>query len=276
MSKLLINESPMQVLPSLASAIGLNEAIFLQQLHYLLQTKDSYEQDDRRWVRSTIKDWCVSYPWWSDRTIKRIITELADFLETANHGDSWDHTLSYTVNYAALDLLDSVTIDKAKMAQSEDAKMAQSDSDNLAQSSIDLKSSKKSKSKSASPPTPQQTMFGKICEIIGWDYNTLNEKDRGQVAQTAGILSKGGYTVEELDRFWDNVWKQDWRWINKHSRPSLNQLRQEIGKVRSTAPTTTSNSPHYTNSRPLSKAELSRQAVDRVFAKLEAEGVEIE
>ena len=32
MSKLLINESPLQVQPSLAMAIGLNEAIFLQQL----------------------------------------------------------------------------------------------------------------------------------------------------------------------------------------------------------------------------------------------------
>jgi hypothetical protein len=31
---LLIEEPPMQVLPSLAAAIGLEEALFLQQLHY--------------------------------------------------------------------------------------------------------------------------------------------------------------------------------------------------------------------------------------------------
>ena len=34
MSKLLINEHPLQVLPSLATKIGLNEAIVLQQIHY--------------------------------------------------------------------------------------------------------------------------------------------------------------------------------------------------------------------------------------------------
>ena len=34
--KLLIDDQPHQVLPALAKTIGLNEAIFLQQLHYLL------------------------------------------------------------------------------------------------------------------------------------------------------------------------------------------------------------------------------------------------
>ena len=37
MSNLLINESPLQVLPTLATYIGLNEAIFLQQVHYWLR-----------------------------------------------------------------------------------------------------------------------------------------------------------------------------------------------------------------------------------------------
>ena len=37
MSKLLINEQPLQVLPSLAEAIGLNQAIALQQVHYWLE-----------------------------------------------------------------------------------------------------------------------------------------------------------------------------------------------------------------------------------------------
>jgi hypothetical protein len=34
MSKLLIDEPPLQVLPTLAVRLGLEEAIFLQQLHY--------------------------------------------------------------------------------------------------------------------------------------------------------------------------------------------------------------------------------------------------
>lgn len=37
MSKLLIDDYPIQVLPKLAKEIGLNEAIFLQQVHYWLK-----------------------------------------------------------------------------------------------------------------------------------------------------------------------------------------------------------------------------------------------
>lgn len=34
MSKLLIQESPVMIIPSLAVKIGLNEAVILQQIHY--------------------------------------------------------------------------------------------------------------------------------------------------------------------------------------------------------------------------------------------------
>lgn len=34
--KLLIDDQPLQVLPSLAEAIGLNESLVLQQIHWLL------------------------------------------------------------------------------------------------------------------------------------------------------------------------------------------------------------------------------------------------
>ncbi len=47
-SSLLIEESPLQVLPSLAKAIGLNEAIFAQQLHYWLRGKSGKEHDGKR------------------------------------------------------------------------------------------------------------------------------------------------------------------------------------------------------------------------------------
>lgn len=38
-AQLLINEPPLQVLPTLAKTIGLNEAIVLQQVHYWLNPK---------------------------------------------------------------------------------------------------------------------------------------------------------------------------------------------------------------------------------------------
>lgn len=81
----------------------------------------------------------------------------------------------------------------------------------------------------------QQMFFGKVCEIVGWDYGTIDKSSKGQVAQTVGVLKRNGYTLEELNRFGREVWAKDWRWKKSKSRPTLTQLRQEIGKLRATS-----------------------------------------
>lgn len=78
MSKLIIEEPPLQVLPSLALAIGLNEAIFLQQLHYLLrQPRFGKRIAEHQWIFNTVEEWqCQYFPFWSGRTIKRVLATL--------------------------------------------------------------------------------------------------------------------------------------------------------------------------------------------------------
>lgn len=79
MSKLLLDEPPLQVLPSLALAIGLNEAIVLQQLHYLLRNpKFGKRVAEHQWIFNTLEEWVVTYfPFWSVRSLKRVFTSLA-------------------------------------------------------------------------------------------------------------------------------------------------------------------------------------------------------
>jgi len=79
MSKLLINEPPLQVLPSLAVKIGLNEALVLQQIHYLLLDPNHGKKlAEHRWIFNTVEQWIVNYfPFWSVRTMKTIFTNLA-------------------------------------------------------------------------------------------------------------------------------------------------------------------------------------------------------
>lgn len=91
------------------------------------------------------------------------------------------------------------------------------------------------KSGQASKQTDQQQLFGKVCDIVGWDHNTLDKSSKGQVAQTVGVLVEAGYTLEDLNRFGREVWALDWRWTQYHQRPTLKQLRQEIGKLRAKA-----------------------------------------
>lgn len=105
MSKLLINEQPLQVLPSLAKAIGLNEAIFLQQLHYFLRISKNHAEG-RSWVYNTIKDWQVEFSFWSLKTVQRTIEnlELSGLILSTDKFNKMkmDKTKWYSIDYEKL------------------------------------------------------------------------------------------------------------------------------------------------------------------------------
>ncbi|MCB0083947.1 MAG: hypothetical protein KDE47_23565 [Caldilineaceae bacterium] len=111
MTKLLINEPPLQVLPTLACWVGLNEAIFLQQLHYWLTSKkvQRAKVDGVEWVRMTVGEWETdNFPFWSDKAIKRMRDNLkADGIIAVRNdlGQSRDQADWYTIKYDVLDKL---------------------------------------------------------------------------------------------------------------------------------------------------------------------------
>ena len=110
MSKLLINEPPLQVLPTLARLIGLNEAIVLQQIHYWLSAPNSGKEiNGRRWVRNSLPHWHEqNFPFWSFNTVRRTFKRLIvmGLLEADNHNQSgFNRTQWYSINY---DLLSSI------------------------------------------------------------------------------------------------------------------------------------------------------------------------
>lgn len=75
MSKLLINEPPLQVLPTLAKEIGLNEAIALQQLHYWLN--HGIWHKGSKWIYKPIYKWQQQdFPFWSERTVRNVFNSL--------------------------------------------------------------------------------------------------------------------------------------------------------------------------------------------------------
>lgn len=104
MSSLLIQDEPLLVLPRLASKIGLNEAIFLQQIHYWLKRSKHY-YDDRYWVYNSITNWHKQFPFWNERTLKRIVKNLEEFnlLISGNYNKlKFDKTKWYSINYDRL------------------------------------------------------------------------------------------------------------------------------------------------------------------------------
>lgn len=126
MSKLLINESPLQVQPTLAKLIGLNEAIFLQQLHYWLGAS-KFIRNDKKWIYNTYAEWVEQLKYISISTLKRTIKSLKD--QGLLCVEQFDNKRSNQVNYYTInyDILDKIGesekqvvdfIDKSKMNQS--------------------------------------------------------------------------------------------------------------------------------------------------------------
>lgn len=101
MSSLLINEPPLQVLPSLAKEVGLNESIMLQQMHYWL-LKSTHEFNQEYWFYKTLDEWQLEFPFWSTMTIRRILGNLEKkkLVKVGNFNKKkFDKTKWYTINY---------------------------------------------------------------------------------------------------------------------------------------------------------------------------------
>lgn len=108
MSRLLVNEHPLIVLPSLAAAIGLNEAMVLQQVHFWANVSDK-EYKGHKWFYRTMEEWQSTFRFWSKSTLERAIKSLkaqglikAEKLAKHFNRTSFDQTIYYTPNYENL------------------------------------------------------------------------------------------------------------------------------------------------------------------------------
>jgi len=104
-SKLLVAEPPLLVQPSLACVLGLNEAIFLQQVHYWLNPKFNKNFiDNRYWVHNTLSQWRKQFPFWEEKTLRRTIQSLEDagVLMTRLNTIRNVKTKYYTIDYTGL------------------------------------------------------------------------------------------------------------------------------------------------------------------------------
>lgn len=107
MNKLLISEYPLLVLPSLATKIGLNEAIVLQQIHYWIENPNTgIQHEGFKWVHNTYAEWQKNFPFWTADGIRKIIYRLEEsgvLVSAQTSKNPFDKTKSYRINYEKLD-----------------------------------------------------------------------------------------------------------------------------------------------------------------------------
>ncbi len=104
MNKLLINERPLVLLPSLAKAVGLIEAVVLQQIHYWISMKINF-RDNKYWTYNSYEGWQDQFSFLSPRQIQYAINNLekCGLLISGNYNKlPIDRTKWYTINYEKL------------------------------------------------------------------------------------------------------------------------------------------------------------------------------
>ncbi len=116
-SHLLINEPPLQVSPTLAAQVGLNEAIVLQQVHYWLvnpKCQGVIDDDGNKWIYNSYEEWQEdNFPFWSVPTIQRVFLSLESkgvLLSAQFWAQKRDMRKFYRINYERLDSLDDIKL----------------------------------------------------------------------------------------------------------------------------------------------------------------------
>ena len=123
---LLFDERPLVLSPTLAKELGnLNEAVFVQQLHYWLERKKQSGKnfvDGRYWVYNSVEDWLKQFPWLSSATLRRTIESLEKkgyVIKDNFNQKKMDRTSWYSLNYEKI-----MEIDEKTKRQKEENAMA--------------------------------------------------------------------------------------------------------------------------------------------------------
>jgi hypothetical protein len=133
-SSLLLDEPPLIVLPSLAILFGLEAALIMQQLHYLIKINFKANRniyDGRTWVYNSYSGWQSVFPFLSVKSIQRIFNTLQKegIVLTGNYNKSaMDRMKWYTINYEKLQSPDFLKRGNAcgQIVQMDEAKLSSS------------------------------------------------------------------------------------------------------------------------------------------------------
>ena len=124
------DDNTIPVSKDLATVIGLNEAIVLQQVHYWLKKNSENEanmekpvhfRDDRWWTYNTLEEWQEkNFPFWNVRTVQRNFRKLEKegLLIVGNYNrHAYDHTKWYSIDYDRLESLVNTEYDNLSLSK---------------------------------------------------------------------------------------------------------------------------------------------------------------
>lgn len=104
--KLLVDGRQLVLSQDLAIRIGVEEALFIQQLYYRLETR-GVDKEGHIWYRQTYQGWAKQCPQWNIRKIKRLVMKLERYqiIISSNKFNSFktDRSKWYRIDYEKID-----------------------------------------------------------------------------------------------------------------------------------------------------------------------------
>jgi len=113
------NDSPLVISPTLATLVGLNESLVVQQLHYLTLMGLGRTVDGKRYIRMSVSAWHKQYfPFLSESSIRRALESLCNRGIISSRNDlstGFDRTSWYAIEYDTLGSLEEQAKDNTDL-----------------------------------------------------------------------------------------------------------------------------------------------------------------
>lgn len=203
----LMDENPLMVYPSLAKALGLNTAIIIQQIHFLLQaakaSRNNYVYvDNEWWVYNSLEEWAEIFTWLSVSTIQRTMVSLETegFIKSRQGvKDRFDRRKWYTIDYVRLhEMVPSIMSkwhDENTSKWHDDNKESETTSESIAPEGAKDK-------KLSTPASLMNPMKNAIVAAFGYDWKKMTKQETGKIQAAAKSLCDVGLDPADVPKLY--------------------------------------------------------------------------
>ena len=230
-TKLLVQgDYPLIASPTLAQAYGVPSAIFLQKLHYCLQSGEAQVIQQRKYFYHSYEQWAKTLGTYSPSTIKRIVSKLKKvgiLVVKKLSQNKWIQTNFYSINYRKISELLKESTEPAN-AETEDHNQAESPTLPLS------KLMKKGLTVSGVSASSQQAKT-KSCQAEGGLLHPLEPMGPPSILEAMSSEKRGLYNQLlqlKIDIHYDDARLDEWLKQKKYIIRKAAHLRDQLGHLK--------------------------------------------
>lgn len=230
-TKLLVQgDYPLIASPTLAQAYGVPSAIFLQKLHYCLQSGEAQVIQQQKYFYHSYEQWAKTLGTYSPSTIKRIVSKLKKvgiLVVKKLSQNKWIQTNFYSINYRKISELLTESTEPAN-AETEDHNQAESPTLPLS------KLMKKGLTVSGVSASSQQAKT-KSCQAEGGLLHPLEPMAPPSILEAMSSEKRGLYNQLlqlKIDIHYDDARLDEWLKQKKYIIRKAAHLRDQLGHLK--------------------------------------------